>query len=130
MCHVILLMPVAALPVFWLLPARFSVPIYIVIVVISGLFYRAISRSMMKPVTTGAEAMIGGSAMVLQRTGKKGGHYLVRAGSELWTALGTDDLRPGDRVLITDMDGIRLVVAPPEAGSGSKESRLRERHCH
>ena len=130
MCHLILLMPVAALPVFWLLPARLSVPIYIVVLTVSGLFYWAISRSMMRPVVTGAEAMIDGRAEVLQRTGKGSSRYLVRAGGEIWTASSDANLRPGDEVMIMGTDGIRLVVAPQGAVAGVSESRSHERHCH
>jgi membrane protein implicated in regulation of membrane protease activity len=130
MCHLVLLMPVFAIALFWVLPPQVSLPLYTVIVAISGLFYWAISRSMMRPVVTGAEALIGGRARVLQKTGKRSSRYLVRAGNEIWTANGAEDLRPGDEVMITAMDSIRLVVAPQPVGSSGLESRPRERHCH
>jgi len=39
------------------------------------------------------------------------GQYLVKAGHELWTARSTETLRPGERVVVTATDGIKLVVA-------------------
>ena len=36
MCHLILLMPILALPIFWLMPLNLAIPIYIIIALMSG----------------------------------------------------------------------------------------------
>jgi membrane protein implicated in regulation of membrane protease activity len=134
MCHLILLMPVLTLPIFWLMPLDLSIPIYIVIVLISGLFYRLIARSMSRRPETGSESLIGAKAEVVSKL-KPGGmaQYLVRSQGELWSASCPDVLSAGEMVNIAAVDGIRLVVhrkgksAAPAKEVGGKSH---EWHCH
>ena len=134
MCHLVLLMPVIALPIFWLVPLNFSVPIYAVIALITGLVYWLITKSMMKPVATGAESLVGTSAEVVSRLSPNNySKYLVRVGGELWTAHSDNSLQPGEQVNIAAVDGIRLVVAPGNINTiKTKEGagRTDERHYH
>ena len=98
MCHLILFMPVIALPIFWLMPLNFSVPIYVVIALLSGLSYWLITRSMRKPVTTGAESLIGTKAEVVSRLSPDNpAKYLVRAEGELGTDHCCKSLRAGEQ---------------------------------
>ena len=116
MCHLVLLMPIIALPVFWLIPLNFAVPIYAVIALITGLVYWLITKSMMKPLSTGAESLIGINAEVISRLGPNNyTKYLVRSQGELWSADSPDVLRTGEMVRITAVHGIRLIVR----GSGN-----------
>jgi hypothetical protein len=62
MCHITLLLPVLALPVFWILPLAVSVPVYAVVVIIAGLVYGYAMLAMRRPVETGVEGMIGARA--------------------------------------------------------------------
>lgn len=134
MCHLILFMPVIALPIFWLMPLNFSVPIYVVIALLSGLSYWLITRSMRKPVTTGAESLIGTKAEVVSRLSPDNpAKYLVRAEGELWTAHCAKSLRPGEQVNIAAVDGISLVVERSHNDSIEGEqtgTNSNERHCH
>ena len=134
MCHLVLLMPVIALPVFWLMPLNLAAPLYAVIALVSGLLYWLITRSMMKPIATGAESLVGVSAEVVSRLSPNNySKYLVRAGRELWTAHSDNSLQPGDKVNVTSVDGIRLVVAPGNIGVTKikgNTGRHNERHCH
>ncbi len=121
MCHLVLLMPVIALPVFWLMPPAFAVPIYAVIAFLSGLVYWLITRAMRNPVATGVESIIGTSAEVISATNRQGyPKYLVQAGGEIWTASSASSLRPGEMVNIAAVDGIKLVIEP--AGNNSAET--------
>ena len=134
MCHLVLLMPVIALPVFWLMPLNLAVPLYAVIALVSGLLYWLIARSMMKPIVTGAESLVGTSAEVVSRFNPNNTtKYMVKAGSELWTARSDNSLQPGEQVNIVAVDGIRLVVTPGNIGvtkiKGST-GRSNERHYH
>ncbi len=57
-----LFMPVIALPILWLLPLSLAVPLYAVIVLISGLLYWLVVKSMRKRPLTGVESLIGSEA--------------------------------------------------------------------
>jgi membrane protein implicated in regulation of membrane protease activity len=134
MCHLILLMPVLALPIFWLLPLDLAIPIYIFMTLISGLFYRLIARSMGKKPETGSESLIGATAQVVSKL-KSGdlAKYLVRSQGELWSARSADILSAGETVSIAAVDGIRLVVnknGRSAAPAKEAERKSNERHCH
>lgn len=111
MCHLILFMPLLALPIFWFMPLNLAIPIYTVIVLISGLSYRLIRKSMKKRPETGTESLIGAEAEVISRL-KPGDHaqYLVRSQGELWSARSPNVLHPGETVNIEAVDGITLMV--------------------
>lgn len=112
MCHIILLLPLLTLPIFWLMPVQLAVPLYGLIVAFSGLTYWLLTRLMKKPVATGAQALVGATADVVSRVGPvKRDNFLVRAEGELWTAHGTPSITPGDKVTITAVDGIKLTIA-------------------
>ena len=141
MCHVLLLMPVIGLPVFWLTPLSFAIPFYMVIVLISGLSYRAIAKSMRQPLETGALSLIGSEAKVVSKLSP--GHsaqYVVRSGGELWTARCADVLQPRETVSIAAIRGIGLVVergnngSHPEqlsdVGTNLARAKADERYCH
>ena len=88
-------------------------PSWFVTALVSGSLYWLITRSMMKPVTTGAEGLVGVNAEVVSRLSPNNYRkYLVRAGGELWTAHCDSSLQPGEQVNIAAVDGIRLVVEP------------------
>ena len=111
MCHLLLLMPVLGLPVFWLTPLSFAVPFYIVIISVSGLLYWLIAKSIRQPLQDGFHSLIGTQAEVVSKL-SPGHHaqYLVRAEGELWSAHCADVLQPGETVNIAAVNGIRLVV--------------------
>lgn len=140
MCHLFLLMPLLALPVFWLVPAGPAATIYSFIVVVSGLLYWFIIRSMRQPVVTGAEGLVGTEVEVVSRLGAvSNARYLVRSRGELWSAGSAHPLQPGERVSVTAVNGITLVVSRPDTGANpsspghnSRDNRggLNARHCH
>ena len=59
MCHLILLMPVLGLPLFWLLPLGYALPSYVVIALISAFLYWLIRGAMRKPPQDGFQSLIG-----------------------------------------------------------------------
>ncbi len=111
MCHLILLMPVLALPIFWLMPLNLAIPIYMIIGLITGFLYWLIAKSMGRQPETGSESLIGAAGEVVSKL-KLGDHaqYLVRSQGELWSANSPDFLQTGEMVSIVAVDGIRLVV--------------------
>jgi membrane protein implicated in regulation of membrane protease activity len=111
MHHLILFLPLIGIAVFWLMPLGIAIPAYLAIVLVSGLMYWAILRAMKKIPTTGASGLVGAKARVVSKLGpSEEAQYLVEADGELWSANSPDMLGPGDIVIITDVEGIRLTV--------------------
>lgn len=122
MCHLLLLLPLLALPLLWLLPLSVGVPLYGGVVVLSVVIYAFALRAMRMPVCTGAEALVHATGTVRSVDGRKAAVWIQ---SELWSAeYGSEPLAEGDRVEVTAIDGLTLKVQklpacddrPPEGG--------------
>lgn len=107
MRHPVLLMPVLAIPIFWFAPLSIAAPVYGTILVASGWVYFLAIRTMRRTVKTGIEALVHSTGEVV---GKEGDLFHVRAQSEIWNAESMDKLRPGERVEIIVVEGLRLKV--------------------
>ncbi len=107
MCHLILLLPVLALPVFWFLPLSIAVPVYGTVLMVSGGIYVLALRAMRRPVQTGVEALAHYTGEVI---GQEDGVYQVRLGSEIWSAESKDKLRAGDAIEVVSVEGLRLKI--------------------
>ncbi len=141
MCHLILLMPLFGIPLFWLLPLGYALPINFVIWLISVFLYWLIRKAMRKPIQDGFQSLIGTEAEVVsKRVLAHSARYLVRAQGELWSTYSADALEIGEQVNIVAVRGIGVVVERAEPGSrlgkigtakamasGVKDNR---RHCH
>lgn len=117
MCHLVLLMPVFGLAVFLFLPLPYAAAIYLFIIAVSALLYRAVVRAMCRRVVTGTEALLGAQASVRR---VDPGRMVVCLRGELWTARPagfTGTPHPGEQVVVTEIRGNRLVVAPVAARS-------------
>jgi membrane protein implicated in regulation of membrane protease activity len=108
MCHLILLMPVFALPVFWLFPFSTALPIYLIISGISAFLYFLIFKAMMMKPRVGKEAMLGQTADVIKDIAPEG---KIKYLSEIWTAM-TDGEKfsVGDKVMIQGFWGMTVLV--------------------
>ncbi len=119
-CHAVFLLPFAGLPLFWLLPLGYALPVNIAAWVATPFLYRMIRGAMKKPVLDGFRSLIGTEAEVvsMQATGLSA-TYLVRARGEgeLWSARSTDTLNAGEWVTIVAVKGISVVVARSAPGS-------------
>ncbi|HKJ07690.1 MAG TPA: NfeD family protein [Gammaproteobacteria bacterium] len=111
MCHVILLMPLLALPVFWLLPIGEAAPTYGVVAVLSAWLYYYVLKAMHRPVEIGREHLRGAVGEVVAVRG--GGHFRVHVESEFWSAESRQALQVGEQVEITDVEGVVLKVRRP-----------------
>jgi membrane protein implicated in regulation of membrane protease activity len=110
MHHLILLLPVFGIVVFWLFPLNFAIPIYIVILVISGLMYWAVIRAIRK-IPRESPSFVGDEAIVVSRLGPLDeAQYMVEVHGELWGANSPDVLNVGETVIITNAKGIILSV--------------------
>ena len=111
MCHLILLLPVVGLPLFWLLPLGYALPINIALWLLSVFLFRLIRKAMMKPLQDGFRSLIGTEVEVVsKRAPTHSARYLVRARGELWSAYSTDALDIGEQVNIGAVRGIAVVI--------------------
>lgn len=111
MWHVIILLPIVGIIVFWLLPLNVAIPVYLVILLLSGLSYWAIARAIRKRAKTGSEGLVGAMARVVSKLDPKdNAQYMVAVEGELWHANSTDILEPGETVRILVVEGLTLTV--------------------
>ena len=112
MCHIALLLPVLALPVFWILPLSVSVPVYAVVVIIAGLVYWYAMLAMRRPVETGVEGMIGATGEVVESSDAS---LVLRIGGEIWSGRSATALSKGERVQVIAVERLVLVVKSLDA---------------
>jgi len=120
MCHLILLMPVFALVVFWIWPPVVAGTFYTVIFVLSLWMYVLIMQAMRRPMLDGAEELTHSIGEVMDTQG----HSLrVRVHSELWNAESEDSLRQGERVKVVGISGLILHVRRLDYDRPSKSAQ-------
>ena len=107
MCHLILLLPVFALSVFWVWPLSTAGPVYIVIAALSLWMYVYIWRAMRRPVMAGAEELLHSTGEVVE---VKDNALRVRIHSEIWNAVSSDTLAIGAQVRAVGINGLVLRV--------------------
>ena len=108
MCHLIFFLPVFALPVFWLLPLKPALVVYIIIWAVSLFLYYKVFQALHAKVCTGTEAMVGKKAVVIRNIDPEG---KIRYATEIWraTARGKTFLE-GEKVIISGVLGLNLLV--------------------
>ena len=114
MCHLFLLLPLVALPVFWIVPLAVALPVYAVVLASSAMIYWYAIQAMRRPVQTGEEGMVGEIAEVIE---SHGANLFVRARSEIWHAESAAPLREGDRVKVVAVEDLTLRVQTLEMGA-------------
>ena len=135
-CHAVLLLPLVGLPLFWLLPLEYALPINFVLWLATPFLYRMIRRAMKKPPADGFRSLVGTRAEVVSKSDTvSSAKYLIRAQGEgeLWSAYSTDALDIGEWVNIVAIKGIGLVVERRSSDSVTTKRTVgsaNERHCH
>ena len=107
MCHILLLLPIFALPLFLFLPREVALAVYVAVSMISAALYWLVWRTMRRPAATGIEGMMGGIGTVFQASE---GRTKVFYQGEIWDAVSEDRVSLGERVEITGLDHMELVV--------------------
>jgi len=108
MCHLILVMPIVALPVLWLLPAGEGIAVYATVALAAGSVYWMAVKAMRAPVMSGIETLLRKVGSVRSTDGQRGSVWVA---SELWSAESRDaPLAVGDAVEVIGFDGLRLIV--------------------
>lgn len=102
-------MPLVALVLFFILPWRVSLPLYVFLSVGSFLLRRKVTQPQHWRPVIGKRAMIGDRALVVS---VKGNEVEVAYHGEIWQAVSAQPLNPGQQVVINNVKGLILEVAP------------------
>jgi len=123
MWHLIIMLPIVGIIVFFLFRPGVAVPIYLVILLASGLVYWSLARAMRRRPKTGREGLMGATARVVARVQLgSSAQYLVRTQGELWGADSPDTLKEGELVTVTGIDGLKLRVRRITGSHGADSS--------
>jgi len=111
MCHLLLLLPVLALPVFWIWPLEIALPVYGVAAAASLGVYALVVWALRAPLRHGPQTLVGATGKIVD-IGER--CVTLRVGGELWLAnvRGTP-LSPGEDAVVIAVDGLRLTVRAP-----------------
>lgn len=120
MCHILFVLPLVGLILFWVLPLEQALFFYSLILIVCALLYWLMWKDFWRPVTTGVEGMIGGKAEVIQNGN---GTLKVYFRGEIWDAMSQEELSVGQRVQITGTERMTLSVRPVSVAAGSSGSR-------
>lgn len=107
-CHLPYLFPLLGLVLFWALPWKIALPVYLGVLAVSAIYWWATVRTFREPLKAGREAMIGVEGIVL----RDGAVPLVRVHNELWNAIGDGPMVAGEAVRVVSLEGLRLRVEP------------------
>jgi membrane-bound ClpP family serine protease len=108
MCHIILSFPFLALPLFYFLPFRTALPIYLLIVLVIGFVYFKLVIAMKYKVRTGKEGMMGEEVLVIEDINPEG---KVEVWSEIWSATANDKkFQKGQKVKVCGFDRLKVIV--------------------
>jgi len=120
MCHLILLLPIIVLPVWWLLPPIEAATVYAVVLLASIMVYRLAVQAMHAPVLTGTAPLLGATGNVRRAEGWDGTVWIA---SELWSATSLDGaLVVGDEIEVVGIDGLTLRVRKPGTPGNARRS--------
>ncbi len=112
MCHILLVLPLLALPVFWVWPLSVALPAYGVALGLAAATYWFAVRAMCLPKQNGAESLIGDAGQVV--VGELG-EVRVRIRNELWAAVSPVPLHQGDQVNVVAAEPTQLRVQKLDA---------------
>ena len=118
MMFILMALPLIALPVFWFLPLVQAVPIYLVCVSLSVWMYWLMRRNKKYRVVTGREGLIGHEAEIVSKSTTRGkDEYTIHVEGELWTARSYNGVQPGEKVIISAVEGNTLIVKRRDAAA-------------
>jgi membrane-bound ClpP family serine protease len=122
MCHLLLLLPVLALPVFWVLPLGIALPLYAAAAGIALAVYALALKAWRTPVVNGTQVLLGATGRVV-RVGKR--ETTLWVGSELWSAdVDGVPLALGDEAVVVAVDRLRLTVRNARSGNARKNAQV------
>ncbi len=106
MFHIPFLLPFIAVILF-IIPFGQALMLYSLILLPCSIFYWLIWKDTRRPVTTGAEGMVGGIGKVIQNgTGTTKAFYK----GEIWNAICPGAVSVDDCVEVTGLEGMKVIV--------------------
>ena len=118
MCHLILALPIVALPMLWLLPLGVAVPVYAVAVGIAIAVYATAIKAWRMPLRNGIEGLLGATGRVVRREGRQ---LVLNVQGELWSAdLEGEPIAIGDQVVVVGFEDLCLKAHKCRAGAGAR----------
>jgi membrane protein implicated in regulation of membrane protease activity len=108
---ILMVAPILAIPVFWLLPLGQAIIVYVIALTLSGSMFWVMRGNRHRPVKTGKESLIGRDVEITARTNGTRPRYTIRIEGELWTARSNDVLKTGEEVTITASEDNTLIVS-------------------
>ncbi len=116
---ILMLLPVLAIPVFWLMSLGQALAVYLVCCLASGMTYWIMHTNMKRPVRTGKESLVGMEARVVSKSAPDVlAPYQVRIQGEIWSASSQDSLEVGDTAVVSAVEGNKLVIRLRERTRG------------
>jgi membrane protein implicated in regulation of membrane protease activity len=110
MCHFFLLLPVLALPAFWIWPPEIALPVWGTAAAVALAVYVLVYKAWKMPLANGPQVLLGATGRVVS-LGER--HITLRVGRELWLAdVKGAPLSPGEDAVVVAIDGLRLTVMP------------------
>jgi membrane-bound serine protease (ClpP class) len=103
------LLALAIVAAFLLLPAPWGIGVVVFAAAVETFEIALWRRLLRYRVRTGAEALVGMSAEVVEECAPRG---RVRLRGELWNASSSEPAGVGETVVVRRVDGLRLEVAP------------------
>jgi membrane-bound serine protease (ClpP class) len=111
MQHLIFILPALGIVLFFIFPPAISIPLYILVLIISALIYWVLMKTMKRKPESGRENLIGEMGKVVSlQDDLSAARFQIKVRGELWSANSEAPLQPGDIVKIKNVDGIILVV--------------------
>jgi membrane-bound ClpP family serine protease len=110
MCHVVVLLPILGLVLFWFLDFALALPLYLGLVILSGVVVLLMLRSLRQPASSGMEGMRGATAEVVEALRP---HGTVRYPHDLVVCPGARAHRGGGRA------PVKLGALCPRSGRGT-----------
>ncbi|MCJ7772784.1 MAG: hypothetical protein MUP22_06575 [Desulfobacterales bacterium] len=108
MCHLVLFLPIIALPVFWFFPFSTAMTFYLIVSGISMLMYFLIFKAMMMKPRVGKEAMLGKTGVVIKDIAPEG---KIKYATEIWNAMTVGKkFSVGEKVEIHGFWGMNVLV--------------------
>lgn len=118
MCHFLLLLPLLALPAFWIWPLQTALPVYGTAVAVALAVYALAYKAWKLPLAHGPQALVGATGRVIS-LGER--HVTLRVGGELWLAdVKGAPLSLGEEAVVVAIEGLRLTVRGSTSATAAK----------
>ena len=107
--YVLYFLPLPALALFIFLPFSQALMLYLPILVVYSIVYWVAWKDRHRPVTSGIEGMMGGVAQVIENEAVQ---VKVFYRGEIWGAICAESVSKDEKVEITGMEQMKLIVKP------------------